>query len=382
MPASLNKMLIGQLRHLNQYYEIVAVSAAGPELDELVGREHVRVAPVDMDREISPVKDIAALWKLVLLLWKERPEIVHVNTPKGSLLGMLAAKIAGVPHRIYTVTGLRFETETGWKRRLLINMERITCWAASRVIPEGNGVKETLIRTGITRKELKVLANGSINGIDLSYYSPESVTEQQKQAIREQYNLDNNFVFCFVGRIVKSKGVEELVTAFNRLQRIRKNIRLLILGREEAADPVSGAVLELINTHPNIHNTGWQKDVRPFLAVSNALVLVSYREGFPNVVMQAGAMNVPAIVSDISGCNEIVVQGKNGLIVPARSADALEHAMLRLLDDTDEYNRMVAGSREMITSRFEQRVIWDSLLQEYGTLEKPRQRKQPAHSHQ
>lgn len=189
--------------------------------------------------------------------------------------------------------------------------------------------------------------------------------------LRQQWNLSpNDFIFIFVGRLVKDKGINELVSAFVNVQSDFPSARLLLVGPFEAdLDPVSDETMAHIQNHPRIVNCGYQNDVRGFFAVSDALVFPSYREGFPNVVMQAGAMDLPAIVSDINGCNEIVAQGENGLIVPVKNASALETAMRQLCTDAGLYASMRANARDMIVSRYEQRLVWDALLNEYKNLE-------------
>lgn len=167
-----------------------------------------------MHREISLWNDVNSLWRLIKLFRKEKPYIVHANTPKGSLLAMMAAWMTRVPHRVYTVTGLRFETTTGGFRWLLITMERITCWCAIKVIPEGEGVKKTLVRNGIIKKPLKVLLNGNINGVDVEHYLCSAEVLKKMEDIREE---KHTFNFIFVGRLVKDKGINELVRAFMKL---------------------------------------------------------------------------------------------------------------------------------------------------------------------
>ena len=213
---------------------------------------------------------------------------------------MIAGKAAGIKHRVYTVTGLRFEGETGMKRKLLKNMERLSCYFATKVIPEGNGVKETLRKEKITSKPLEIIHNGNINGIDLNWYKP---SDKEKNKSKGQ----NNITFCFVGRIVRDKGIIELTEAFSRLYDKYRNIELLLVGPfEKDLDPIPERTEKAIISHPAINHVGFQSDVRPWLEKSDILAFPSYREGFPNVVLQAGAMGLPCIVSDINGCNEII----------------------------------------------------------------------------
>ena len=374
VPSSLDIVLKGQLGFLNQYYEVTAIAS---DIDEdtwkiYVEREKVKYYPIHIEREISLWKDIQSVIKLYFFFKKEKPFIVHANTPKASLLGMLAAKWAGIPNRLYTVTGLRFEAESGMKRQVLMAMEKLACRAATKVIPEGQGVKNTLIKNKITDKSLQVIGNGNINGIDTAYFSPAIYSVEQKAEIRNETGISMNaFVFCFVGRLVKDKGIAELVSAFSQLSTLnsQRSIKLLLVGPyERELDPLPPETEREIQNHPDIVPVGFQTDVRPYLAISDVFVFPSYREGFPNGVMQAGAMELPCIVTDINGCNEIIEEGVNGLIIPPGNKEQLQAKMQLLLENSDLRNRLKQNARQMISSRYEQKALWEALLEEYKNL--------------
>jgi glycosyltransferase involved in cell wall biosynthesis len=370
---SLHILLKGQLNFLNQYYEVTAIASDTDKdiWDIIAEREKVKCHPIHIERDISLWKDIQSLFRLYRFFKKEQPDIVHANTPKASLLSMLAAKFAGIPHRLYTVTGLRFEAESGIKRKILVGMEKITCWAATKVIPEGQGVKNTLITNNITKKELNIIANGNLNGIDTQHFSPIHFPKKEKSELKQQLNIEsNNFVFCFVGRLVRDKGINELIQAFVELNKRYLYARLLLVGPfERELDPLLPETEKEIQDNPHIISTGFQADVRPYLAISDIFVFPSYREGFPNVVMQAGAMELPCIVTDINGCNEIITDGINGLIIPSKNKEALKEKMEVLIGDGTLRNRLKQNAREMITSRYEQKLVWEALLAEYKSLE-------------
>ena len=369
--GSLGGMLKGQLRFLNEKFDVVGVASGAETLREISAREGVRMIHVEMRREIAPVQDLKSLFALIRVFRRERPFIVHANTPKGSLLAMCAAWLTRVPHRVYTVTGLRFETAKGAFRLLLKTMERLTCFLATKVVPEGDGVKNTLLRERITRKPMRKILNGNINGIDLDFFSKTPEISARAEEIRREIGATaETFVFGFAGRIVRDKGVNELVQAFAKLRksRARDDVRLLLLGDfEDALDPVSADTrAEISRSGSGIFAPGFQRDLRPYYAAMDALVLPSYREGFPNVVLQAGAMGVPAIVSNISGCNEIVIEGENGVLVPAGDESALLHAMSRFADGREKIVPALASrSRELIASRYEQRALWHATLEMY-----------------
>ncbi len=365
---SLNLLLKGQLKFLAKNFEVVAISSYDDNLVEVRGRENVRVIGVDMKRGISPFHDLISLFKLYRKIKKERPLIIHSITPKAGLLTMLAGKFAGVPIRMHTFTGLIFPSKRGFLQKILINMDKLLCSAATNIYPEGLGVRKDLINFKITSKPLKILANGNVNGIDLEYYDVNNISKETRLALKSSLGIDeNDFVFVFVGRLVGDKGINELIEAYSTLE--RSGVKLLLVGPFESdLDPVKETTQREVETNPNIISVGFQKDVRPYFAISDALVFPSYREGFPNVVMQAGAMELPAIVSDINDCNEIIVEGENGVIIPVKNVGAVKIAMEMMIANKELYSKMKGNARRMITDRYEQQVVWDALLTEYRNL--------------
>lgn len=363
--GSLNGLLKGQLRMLGERYEVVGVASPGEALEMVREREGIRVIAVPMERRIAIWKDLVSLFRLCYVFRKEHPDMVHSITPKAGLLSMLAAKIVGVPVRMHTFTGLVFPTATGIKQKVLIWMDRLTCACATCVNPEGEGVKRDLIAYKITRKPLHVIANGNVNGIDVDYFK----RTKELEHVAQELICRDVFTFVFIGRVVRDKGINELVMAFEKLYRENSATRLLIVGPlEENLDPVLPEVKELILTCQGINFVGYQKDIRPFLMASNVLALPSYREGFPNVVMQAGAMGLPCIVTDINGSNEIIIPNENGVIVPPKDEKALYEAMKYAVGHPDEMRRMGGKARPLIVDRYEQHVVWEALLGEYQKL--------------
>lgn len=372
---SLDYLLKGQLAFLNERYEIVAVSGQDAHLENVAKREGVRTVNVPMQRAIRPLQDLVSLWQLFLLFKKEKPQIVHSITPKAGLLSMVAAKMAGVPIRIHTFTGLIFPSKQGMLQQLLIAMDRLLCWAATTIIPEGKGVKNDLVAYKITSKPLAVLAKGNVNGIDTNYFSPEAIPAKEKENLKNQLQIQpNDFVFIFVGRLVGDKGINELVGAFGKLEMgdwgLGKGIKLLLVGPFETdLDPLKTGTLKAIQTNPNIIAVGFQQEVRAYFAIADALVFPSYREGFPNVVLQAGAMELPSIVSNINGCNEIIKEDYNGLLIPAKDSNAIYEAMKKMVEDNPLCQKLKANSRQLIVDNYEQKVVWNAILNEYKKLE-------------
>lgn len=365
VPITLESLLNDQLRMLNEHYEVVAVSSPGKEMQILREREGIRTIEVPMERRISPIKDFISLIRMIRVFIKERPYMVHSMTPKAGLISMLAGWMTRVPVRMHTFTGLVFPTATGWKQRLLMCTDWLTCACATHVNPEGEGVKRDLMTYGITKKPLQIIGNGSICGVDMAYFDRTESVMKQAVAYREE----GCFTFCFVGRIVRDKGINELVSAFVRLHEKYPQVRLLLVGPfEKKLDPVLPETEKAIQNHPAIRFMGFQPDVRPFLVASGTLVLPSYREGFPNVVLQAGAMGLPSIVTDINGCNEIIIPNENGVIIPSKDEEALYRAMENFLLHPEEIQRMAKKARSMIASRYDRKVLWEALLKTYKRL--------------
>ena len=366
---SLDKLIEGQLRFLNQFYDVVAVSGKDHHLELVEQREGVRVIDLSMQRPISPVRDAISIWKMYWLLRKEKPQIIHSMTPKAGLVSMVAGKLAGVPIRMHTFTGLVFPTRKGIMQKLLIWIDRLICKCATHIYPEGNGVRQDLIIYNVTSKPLKILANGNINGLDTQRFDRAQHGEEVVQLKAQLGLTQDHFVYSFVGRLVGDKGINELVEAFVRVHVQYPNVRLVLVGpREEELDPLTPQTEAKIEQMESIVTVGYQNDVRPYLALSDAFVFPSYREGFPNVVLQAGAYDLPSVVTDINGSNEIITHGLNGLIIPKGDADALEQAMLKLYADTDLRTHLAANARSLIVQRYEQSIVWQAIHQEYERL--------------
>ena len=363
--TSLNTFCRGTLRDLSRLYDVVAVSTPDHELQEIAQREGIRVIGVPMSRPIAPLRDLVSLWRLIRVFRRERPTMVHSITPKAGLLSMIAAWICRVPIRLHTFTGLVFPTATGLKKRILILTDRITCACATHIVPEGEGVKTDLINYNITRKPLQVLGYGNIRGIDLDHYRRSPEVMEKALPLRKP----NLFTFVFIGRVVRDKGIDELVEAFSLLHSEHPQTRLILVGRaEDNLDPVSPNTRRTIASHPAIEAVGNQSDVRPWLAASDALVFPSYREGFPNVVIEAGALDLPSIVTDINGSREIIVHGQNGIIVPPRNAQTLLQAMTQFVQNPQATQAMALKARQMIASRFEKSFVQKCLFDYYNQI--------------
>jgi glycosyltransferase involved in cell wall biosynthesis len=373
VPVSLKVLLKGQHRFMSDYFEVLGISSSGSDLEDVRKDEGIAVLPVQLTRTISPLKDLRSVYKLYRIFSREKPQIVHTHTPKAGTLGMIAAKLAGVPFRLHTVAGLPLMETKGFKRKLLNLVEKITYSCATNLYPNSQGLYSIILEHKFCKKEkLKVIANGSSNGIDVLHFDPSRVSSEEKQRLRKSLGIiDSDIVFIFVGRLVGDKGINELVKAFCSISEKNNSVKLLLVGSTEPAlDPLLPETISDIESNTEILTVGFQKDVRPYFAISNALVFPTYREGFPNVVMQAGAMGLPSIVTDINGCNEIIIEGENGTIIPAKSESHLREAMLNFVRNKEIRAAEHSKYRQMIVDRYEQSIIWNTLLTEYQELSK------------
>lgn len=372
VPLSLDKLLEGQLHFMNEFYDVVAVSSEKEYLEKIGKKENVTTFCVEMTRKITPIQDVISVIKMYRFLKKTKPFIVHTHTPKAGIVGMLAAKYAGVPNRLHTVAGLPLLEATGIKRKILDFVEKLTYSCATKVYPNSKALLKIIEQNQYCNpNKLKVIANGSSNGIDTSHFNPTHFSKEQNANLKQKMGiLESDFVFIFVGRIVADKGINELISAFSKLHAENSDVKLILVGPfEEDLNPLKIETMLKIKSNPAVLSIGYQNDVRSYLTISNALVFPSYREGFPNVVMQAGAMNLPCIVSDINGCNEIIIEGQNGTLIPAKNEEQLLDAMRYYAERPELIENYTQNSRALIVSRYEQKVVWNSILEEYRNFE-------------
>lgn len=365
IPESLDTFCKGMLRELSESYEVVGLSSPGAALERVTEREGVRTIAVPMERHISITKDVVSLWRVIKAFHNEKPTMVHSMTPKAGLLCMLAAWITRVPVRVHTFTGLVFPTSTGLKRKVLMATDWLTCACATHIIPEGEGVKNDLINNGITKKPLKVLGYGNVMGVDMEKYSRRPEIMDKAKGIR-----NNLFTFLYVGRIVKDKGINELCEAFEKLSGLTEARLILVGPSEDSLDPISDKAREIIANNPNIESVGGKfgDELLAYYAASDCFVFPSYREGFPNTVLEAGAMGLPSIVTDINGSREIIKQGENGVIIPSQDAEALFDAMMNMMRDKTARERMAGNARRMIEEKYEQGYVRKCLYDFYDEI--------------
>lgn len=364
VPLSLDIFCKGLLKELSEDYEVVALSSPGELLDSVARREGVRTIAVPMARHISVIKDFKALLSLIKVFKAEKPDMIHSMTPKAGLLCMVASMLSKVPVRVHTFTGLVFPTASGIKKEVLKLTDRITCACATNVIPEGEGVKQDLIKNNITNKPLKILGYGNVRGVDLEYYNRTPEVEEQASLIRDSHL----FTFLFVGRLVQDKGINELIEAFDKLHDDYPQTRLFLVGPyEDSLDPISDKTRIVISENNDILAVGLQSGIEllSYYAASDCFVLPSHREGFPNTVLEAGAFGLPCIVTDINGSREIITNGYNGLVIPVHDSEALYEAMKSMIENKEMHDSMASVSRAHIASHYEQGFVRKCLFDYY-----------------
>lgn len=358
----------GQPRLWKEQFDVCAIAAEKEKLRTFADEEGIRSKFMPMHREISLLSDMSCLFRFIWLFIKERPYVVHGNTPKASMLSMVAAWLTCRPVRIYMCHGLRYQTATGNLRRILMFMEKLSCSCATQVICVSEGVRKQLVVDGICKEgKGKVVGYGTAGGIDVNYFSRKALSATLD--IRAELGIpQDDFVFSFVGRIVKDKGVNELVSAIDRLSK-EYQVHLLLVGpKENDLDPIDERTQILISKNKYIHAVGRQNDVRPYLAASDALVLPSYREGVGMVLLEANAMDVPCIASDIIGCNDVVTEGVNGELVQPKNVEALYRKMKDWVEHREYVTELAKGCRNYVCSRYSSEDVKRAYYQELKSL--------------
>ncbi|MEO1866362.1 MAG: glycosyltransferase family 4 protein [Pseudomonadota bacterium] len=365
---TLATILKGQPGFLAKHFDVALCASFDNHENVVRESEKLPLFCVRMIRGISPFYDIASIVQMICVIRRFRPDIIHSYTPKAGLVSMLAAWFCGVPVRIHTFTGLLFPSAFGVKKAILKNVDRLLSFFATEVVPESAGVRSDLIKHGVVRDLQAPIGYGNIAGVDTAYYdSSNPDLKPLCSAFRKAHALTPGFSFCYVGRIHKDKGIDELVEAFSSLP--GTSYLMLVGAFDEVALP-SAKTLKLIEQHPRIRYLGFQSDIRPALFCSDVVVLPSYREGFPNVVLQSLSMSRPVIVSDVSGSNEITVPGHNGWIVPVADSRALWSAMYSAIRcSTDLLSQMGRNGRKAVLQKYERSWYNDKLLDFYKLRE-------------
>lgn len=367
--ANSTGLMKGQLSYLNEAgYEMTVISSPGDSLDKLKETEKVKVKSIKMERGISLFKDIISLIRIILYFIKIKPSVCNAGTPKAGLLGMIAAKITGVPFRVYTIRGLPYEVESGVKRRVLIVTEKIACFCANKIICISPSLKNEVINSNLTSKEkVVVFGKGSSNGLQLEKYSDIGKIKVEANNINKANDFEKyNFIIGYVGRINRSKGIKELVNTFESLQNKDNKIALLIVGRIEEKDSISEDILNKIKNNPNIIYIPPVPDPIPYYYIMDILVFPTHREGFGNVSIEAQAIGTPVITTNATGAVDTVIDNETGFIVPVRDEKALKIKIEEFINKPELVNTMSKMALERVHRDYDSKVIWENIQKLYS----------------
>ena len=362
------RLLRGQLAYLREAgYDVTVVSSPGDELTHAGQAEGVQIVPIPIAREVSPLRDLISLWRLWRFMRRLRPSITNVGTPKAGLLGGLAAFLAGVPCRFYTLRGLRLETASGMRRLILLLAERLACKCAHRVICVSESLRQKAIALGlVSAQQALVLGSGSSNGVDVSQFKIDQREKRKVLELRSNLGIPPTApVIGFVGRFTRDKGIAELLQAFSLLRKRHPELRLLLVGNVEQGDPPAADVLQRMKTGRNIVCAGFVAEPALYYSLMDVLVLPTHREGFPNVVLEANASGKPAVATDATGAVDSIIDGVTGIIVPVGDIVAFAHGLARLLENPALAREMGEKARKRVAAEFQPERIWSGLLSEY-----------------
>ena len=351
-------------------WEVLMVSGSGKEWDQVIRFEGCPHEEIPFTRRFTPIRDLQCLWQLYLLFRRENPDIVHSHTPKAGLLAMLAARMAGIKIRIHTLAGLPYQAADGNKQRLLVFLEKLTYRMAKEIWPNASSLKQLIVDEKLVDPgKVTVIGHGSSNGVDLDQFDRYKLQENHLVAATMRVSPgEEEFVMLLVGRLVKDKGIEDLIEAYLS-SKINNKAKLVLLGSfEQELNPVSTQTINRIKDHPRIVHVEWTDHVAYYMAIADVLIHPSHREGFPNVLLEAGAISCPVICSDIPGNREIIEHKKTGLVYPVKNVAALREAMEFAYVKRELMQQYAENLNNAVKDKFDRKVLHQQILREYYRL--------------
>jgi glycosyltransferase involved in cell wall biosynthesis len=360
-------LLKGQLRYfVNKGYDVYLLAPKDKQTIDICNKEGGQLLPISIKRVISPLHDLRTLFQIVRVFNKIKPDIINLGTPKVSLLGMIAAKIIGIEKRVYTCRGFRFEHETGFLKYILVNAEKITASFSTKILCISPSVRQIGIKHKIFKHDKTTVINkGSSNGLDLSLFSRDDLDNIKLEGLKQTYELKDQFVFGFLGRIVERKGFKELIKAFDKIYQKEVNVRLLVVGRPYY-DQIGRDIVDKANKHPGIAMTGLvdYEETPYYYSLMDVFVLPAYWEGFGNVLTQSAAMGLPIISTNVTGCKDAVSDGFNGTLIEEKNIGALYNTMLYFKNNSNLLRKYSENGLEWVKN-FKPEIIWDGMAKLY-----------------
>jgi glycosyltransferase involved in cell wall biosynthesis len=354
---------------LKSGFDVFVVCSPGKGAEAL-SRSGVRIVEIPMKREISPLADLVSLWRMYRWMSRARLDLVNASTPKAGLLAGMSAWLAGVPCRIFTIRGLRSETTSGWKRCILRVTERLSCVCAHRVVCVSPSLREKVVTLTLAPlHKTVVLAAGSSHGVEVGRFAPTPQTLREVDFRKQELGIPRHApVVGFVGRFVRDKGIAEMMMAYSLLHARFPELRLLLVGDWESGDPVPGSIRTAIETDPNIIRTGFICDPTFYYHLMDVLAHPTYREGFPNCVLEAHAAGKPVVTTRATGAVDSVVNGVTGLLVPVGDGNALADALESLITNVARRAAMGAAGQQHVRDHYHTNIVAEALSREYRDL--------------
>ena len=359
----------GQIAYLKaRGWEVVAVSSPGPGLDAFGTSEQIAVRGVPMRRRIAPMHDLASLARMIALMAKVRPDVVHSHTPKAGLLGTIGARLVG-SRAVVSLFGLPQMTRAGVERWVLDLTTRISCALAHRVWCDSASIAAYVVEHRLcAAHKVFVAANGSVNGVDAAgRFDPSKFDAAARAAIRQRCGIpDGAWVIGFVGRLAREKGLQELTSSWRALRDRYPDMHLLLVGQVDGADPILPADDRVLRADPRVHFAGHQPDTAPLFAAMDLFVMPSYREGFGVTNIEAAALALPVVSTRIPGCVDSVIDGTTGTLVPVHDVEALTAAIEHYHADPALRRAHGAAGRARVLADFQPQAVWEALAGEYS----------------
>lgn len=349
-------------------YKEYIVCSSSEELEDFSKEYNFEYKEIDILRKITIGKDLKAVYETYQYIKEIKAEVVIGHTPKGGLIAMLAAWLARVPIRIYLRHGLVYETSHGLKHALLINIDRLVSRLATKIVCVSPSVAQRSIEDGLNSESKQtVLSHGTCNGIDIERFHKDAVDSKDTKLLKEKLDInDSDFVIGFAGRLVRDKGIVELIRAYQAIRMQRQNVKLMLVGMLEIRDALPEDVVKTIKEDKGIISTGYvgYATIEKYYALMDVFVLPSYREGFPTSVLEASAMEIPVITTRATGCCDSIVDGETGYFV-GHDANELEAAIMKLYNSVELRGKMGMAGRMMVVENFRNEIVWKEIEKLY-----------------